>query len=69
MKKSTGNEMAGLLNAVTENQKAYRKELRKLRGNDFAVFVETFHLKYVHKNRSFDDAMHSAKCAVVDSNK
>ena len=49
---------------ITENQKAYRKELRKLSGDDFAVFVETFHLKYVHKKRSFDDAMHSAKCAV-----
>tara|TARA_R110002020_G_scaffold226591_1_gene437008 strand:- start:145 stop:318 length:174 start_codon:yes stop_codon:yes gene_type:complete len=49
---------------ITEKQKAYRKELRKLSGEDLSVFIETFHLKYVHKNRSFNDAMHSAKCAV-----
>ena len=54
---------------LTEKQKAYRKELKKLNGSDFSVFIDTFHLKYVIKKRSFADSMNSAKSAVFDNRK
>jgi|2_EtaG_2_1085320.scaffolds.fasta_scaffold50046_3 hypothetical protein len=65
------NKLIGNMNMrkLTEKQKAYRKELRKLSGSDFSVFIDTFHLKYVIKKRSFADSMNSAKSAVFDNRK
>lgn len=45
----------------------YKKALKKCNNEQALIFLDTFHLKYVVKNRSFDDAMNSAKSAVFDS--
>ena len=51
--KEQNNEIASIKKPLDEKQKA--------------VFDTAFYFKFLTKNKSFDDSIHSAKCAVFDT--